>query len=172
MWLPVFIPFQNMLVTLVKISKFFRKNILNMIYYTTEIKKSRVSVVWWRTRDTRTTCHNSVTAIKMEHFLNSSCFLRSKWYLKKSRNEWSEFHDRWLILVHLKFFAITGCCGVKVKSRAIFYFCYRNKRESWENDKGRIFSISVVNHNSTDFWRYNFWHKEPDLFSRIILILD
>ena len=39
--------------------------------------------MWWRTRDTRATCHNRVTAIKMEHILKSSCFLRSQWYCSK-----------------------------------------------------------------------------------------
>ena len=35
----------------------------------------REVVMWWRTRVTRTTCHNKVTAINMEHFSNLPTFL-------------------------------------------------------------------------------------------------
>ena len=37
--------------------------------------------MWWRTRDTRSTCHNRVTAIKIWNFLKSPCFFRPQWYL-------------------------------------------------------------------------------------------
>ena len=42
---------------------------------TIKILKNREGVMWWRTRGTTVTCHNKVTAIKMEHFLESPCFL-------------------------------------------------------------------------------------------------
>ena len=41
---------------------------------TIKMLKSREDVLCWCTRDTRATCRNRRTAIKMEHFLKSPCF--------------------------------------------------------------------------------------------------
>ena len=40
-------------------------------FYLPLILRKAGSVMWWRTRDTRATCHDRVTVIKMKHFLKS-----------------------------------------------------------------------------------------------------
>ena len=63
----------------------------SIINTTIKIEKSREGVMWWRTRDTRATCHNSVTAIKMEHFLQYSCFLDPNRFSSGFSVDWIKF---------------------------------------------------------------------------------
>ena len=49
--------------------------------------KAGRGVVWWRTRDSRATCHNRVTVTKRESFLKSPRFLRSS----RSEINWMAF---------------------------------------------------------------------------------
>ena len=67
----------------VKSPNFFMANKVSN-FSTIKIYKSREGAVWWRTRDTWATCDDRVTAIKMEHFLDSPCFFKSFWYFMQN----------------------------------------------------------------------------------------
>ena len=41
--------------------------------------EKREGLVWWRTRGSRATCHNTVTVTRTKHFLESPSFQKLKW---------------------------------------------------------------------------------------------
>ena len=53
---------------------------------------------WWRTRDTRATCHNRVTVSCERHPLKSPRFSRSSWYKKHNK---SKLHINTMKLCHI-----------------------------------------------------------------------